>query len=130
MNKNLVLRPISVVMVSDGIPDVKKEGKTDFGSLIVAPLEKGVVVGERIYRVFGKDPAQRGANFFDRFILKSLNRIKSLGLVRAGTSDRAQELSIHPPGAHSKVHIVFDPGKEMRLLLKWGIRQKYFGILP
>ncbi len=39
-NKNLVLRPISVVMVSDGIPDVKKEGKTDFRSLVVNPLEK------------------------------------------------------------------------------------------
>lgn len=39
-NKNLVLRPISIVMISDGIPDVKRNGKTDFGSLIVKPLEK------------------------------------------------------------------------------------------
>jgi hypothetical protein len=38
-NKKLVLRPISIVMISDGIPDVKKEGKTDFKSIIVAPLE-------------------------------------------------------------------------------------------
>jgi hypothetical protein len=39
-NKNLVLRPISVVMVTDGIPDIKKEGSTDFRSIHVAPLEK------------------------------------------------------------------------------------------
>jgi hypothetical protein len=39
-NKNLVLRPISIVMISDGIPDVKKDGKTDFKSLIVRPLEQ------------------------------------------------------------------------------------------
>ena len=39
-NKNLVLRPISVVMLSDGIPDVKKNGKTDFGSIDVTSLEK------------------------------------------------------------------------------------------
>ena len=39
-NKNLVLRPISVVMVTDGIPDVKKEGSTDYHSIHVAPLEK------------------------------------------------------------------------------------------
>ena len=39
-NKNLVLRPISIVMVSDGIPDVKKEGKTDFRSIAVKPLER------------------------------------------------------------------------------------------
>jgi hypothetical protein len=38
--KNLVLRPISIVMVSDGIPDVKKNGKTDFESIVVAPLER------------------------------------------------------------------------------------------
>jgi hypothetical protein len=38
-NKNLVLRPISIVMLSDGKPDVKSEGKTDFRSLIVKPLE-------------------------------------------------------------------------------------------
>ena len=39
-NKNLVLRPISIVMISDGIPDVKKDGETDFKSLIVRPLEQ------------------------------------------------------------------------------------------
>jgi hypothetical protein len=39
-NKNLVLRPISIVMISDGIPDVKEEGKSDFRSLIVKPLER------------------------------------------------------------------------------------------
>lgn len=39
-NKNLVLRPISIVMVSDGIPDVERNGKTDFKSLVVKPLEK------------------------------------------------------------------------------------------
>jgi hypothetical protein len=39
-NKNLVLRPISIVMISDGIPDVKREGKTDFRSLVVKPLEQ------------------------------------------------------------------------------------------
>ena len=38
-NKNLVLRPISVIMVSDGIPDVKTEGKTDYKSIEVKPLE-------------------------------------------------------------------------------------------
>jgi hypothetical protein len=39
-NKNLVLRPISIVMVSDGMPDVNRNGKTDFRSLVVKPLEK------------------------------------------------------------------------------------------
>lgn len=39
-NKNLVLRPISIVMVSDGVPDVRRNGKTDFRSLVVKPLEK------------------------------------------------------------------------------------------
>lgn len=38
-NKNLVLRPISIVMLSDGIPDVKTQGKTDFRSIKVKPLE-------------------------------------------------------------------------------------------
>ncbi len=38
-NKNMVLRPISLVMISDGIPDVKRDGKTDFGSIVVKPLE-------------------------------------------------------------------------------------------
>jgi len=39
-NKNLVLRPITVVMLSDGIPDVKRDGKTNFGSIVVKPLER------------------------------------------------------------------------------------------
>lgn len=39
-NKNLVLRPISIVMISDGIPDVKKEGNTDFNSIVLKPLER------------------------------------------------------------------------------------------
>jgi hypothetical protein len=39
-NKNLVLKPVSIVMVSDGIPDIKKNGKTDFRSLDVKPLER------------------------------------------------------------------------------------------
>jgi len=38
-NKNLVLRPISIIMISDGIPDVKKDGKTDFRSITFEPLE-------------------------------------------------------------------------------------------
>lgn len=38
--KNLILRPVSIVMISDGIPDVKKDGKTDFGSIVVHPLER------------------------------------------------------------------------------------------
>ncbi len=38
-NKNLVLRPISVVMVSDGVPDVKKDGKANYKSIEVKPLE-------------------------------------------------------------------------------------------
>jgi len=39
-NKNLILRPLSIVMLSDGQPDVNKEGKTDFRSLVVKPLER------------------------------------------------------------------------------------------
>ncbi|MFQ5637732.1 MAG: hypothetical protein ACE5IR_07015 [bacterium] len=39
-NKNLVLRPISIVMLSDGIPDVKTEGKTDYRSISLRPLER------------------------------------------------------------------------------------------
>jgi hypothetical protein len=39
-NKNLVLRPISIVMISDGIPDVKRNGKTGFDSIVVNPLER------------------------------------------------------------------------------------------
>lgn len=40
-NKSLVLRPVSVVMLSDGVPDVTNEaGKTDFRSIDFSPLEK------------------------------------------------------------------------------------------
>ena len=39
-NKNLVLRPISIVMVSDGMPDIRRGGKTDYHSIVVKPLEK------------------------------------------------------------------------------------------
>ena len=42
-NKNLVLRPVSVVMVSDGIPDapdVIKNGETDYRSLELHSLER------------------------------------------------------------------------------------------
>ncbi|MGD8428472.1 MAG: hypothetical protein PVH63_12645, partial [Balneolaceae bacterium] len=39
-NKNLVLRPVSVVMLSDGVPDIKKNGETDFRSIDLDPLEK------------------------------------------------------------------------------------------
>lgn len=39
-NKNLILRPISIVMVSDGIPDIKQKGKTDFQSIVVKPIER------------------------------------------------------------------------------------------
>jgi hypothetical protein len=39
-NKNLVLRPVTIVMISDGIPDVQRNGKTDFSSIVLTPLEK------------------------------------------------------------------------------------------
>jgi len=39
-NKNLVLRPVTIVMLSDGIPDVRWNGRTDFRSIVVKPLEK------------------------------------------------------------------------------------------
>ena len=38
-NKNLVLRPISIVMVSDGRPDARGKGETDFSTISVKPLE-------------------------------------------------------------------------------------------
>ena len=38
-NKKLVLRPLSIVMISDGIPDIRKDGETDFGSIELKPLE-------------------------------------------------------------------------------------------
>jgi hypothetical protein len=39
-SKNLVLRPITVVMVSDGIPDVTRDGKADYHAVVVSPLER------------------------------------------------------------------------------------------
>jgi hypothetical protein len=39
-NKNLMLRPVSVVMLSDGIPDVIKDGETDYRSIDLSPLER------------------------------------------------------------------------------------------
>jgi hypothetical protein len=39
-SKNLVLRPVAVVMVSDGIPDVKRDGATGYDSIVVKPLER------------------------------------------------------------------------------------------
>ncbi|MDZ7716316.1 MAG: hypothetical protein U5J95_08910 [Balneolaceae bacterium] len=39
-NKNLVLRPVSVVMLTDGVPDISKNGKTDFESLDLSPMER------------------------------------------------------------------------------------------
>lgn len=38
--KNLVLRPITIVMVSDGIPDVSVNGKTSFQAVELKPLER------------------------------------------------------------------------------------------
>jgi hypothetical protein len=38
-NRRLVLRPISVVLISDGVPDVPSEGGTDYGSIHLQPLE-------------------------------------------------------------------------------------------
>ncbi len=39
-SKNLLLRPITIVMLSDGIPDVKRDGKTDYSSVVLKPLER------------------------------------------------------------------------------------------
>ncbi|MEX0719349.1 MAG: hypothetical protein WD059_01695 [Balneolaceae bacterium] len=39
-NKNLILRPVSIVMLSDGVPDIKKDGVTDFRSINLSTLEK------------------------------------------------------------------------------------------
>jgi len=39
-NKNLVLRPVSVVMFTDGIPDITQNDKTNFKSLDLNPLER------------------------------------------------------------------------------------------
>ncbi len=39
-SKNLVLKPISIMMISDGVPDApKKKGKYDFDSIKLGPLE-------------------------------------------------------------------------------------------
>jgi len=38
--KNLVLRPITVVMVSDGVPDVSVKGNTPYKSVVLSPLER------------------------------------------------------------------------------------------
>ncbi len=39
-SKNLVLRPVAVVMVSDGIPDVTTDRATGYDSIVVKPLER------------------------------------------------------------------------------------------
>ncbi|HMK39509.1 MAG TPA: hypothetical protein VK569_09215 [Bacteroidota bacterium] len=38
-NRKLVLRPISVVLISDGVPDVPSEGGSDYRSIRLQPLE-------------------------------------------------------------------------------------------
>lgn len=38
--KNLVLRPITIVMVSDGVPDVARGNRTEYDAITVAPLER------------------------------------------------------------------------------------------
>lgn len=38
-NRKLSLRPITIVMLSDGIPDVSRQNKPDFRSIEVKPLE-------------------------------------------------------------------------------------------
>ncbi len=39
-NKNLLMRPVSIVMVSDGKPDINTNGETDYRSIDVSPLER------------------------------------------------------------------------------------------
>ena len=39
-SKNLVLRPITIVMVSDGVPDVSRAGRTNYESVVLKPLER------------------------------------------------------------------------------------------
>lgn len=39
-SKNLVLRPITIVMVSDGVPDVSRNGKTAYNAVELQPLER------------------------------------------------------------------------------------------
>lgn len=39
-SKNLVLRPITIVMVSDGVPDVSRGRETGYDSIVLKPLER------------------------------------------------------------------------------------------
>lgn len=39
-SKNLVLRPITIVMVSDGVPDVSRGGQTSYDAIVLEPLER------------------------------------------------------------------------------------------
>lgn len=39
-NKRLVMSPVSVVMLSDGVPDVIKNGETNFRSIDLSPIER------------------------------------------------------------------------------------------
>jgi hypothetical protein len=39
-SKNLVLRPVTIVMVSDGVPDVARGDKTEYKSVDLQPLER------------------------------------------------------------------------------------------
>ncbi|MDZ7723953.1 MAG: hypothetical protein U5R06_14375 [candidate division KSB1 bacterium] len=39
-NRNLLLRPISIVMLSDGVPDVESSQAADYESIDLSPLEK------------------------------------------------------------------------------------------
>ncbi len=39
-SKNLILRPITIVMVSDGIPDVARGDKTEYDAVVLQPLER------------------------------------------------------------------------------------------
>jgi hypothetical protein len=39
-SKNLVLRPITIVMLSDGVPDVSRGGDTGYDSIALGPLER------------------------------------------------------------------------------------------
>jgi hypothetical protein len=59
-NKNLLMRPISIVMVSDGHPDVQSEEVTDFRSLNVQPLER--LARSVTIRLLYTDPV-RGKNW-------------------------------------------------------------------
>ncbi|MBN1781512.1 hypothetical protein JW948_10330 [bacterium] len=39
-NQNLLMRPVSVVMISDGIPDIESGEQTDVSTLILKPMER------------------------------------------------------------------------------------------